>query len=420
MNWNFSAWSIRNPVPPILLFVVLCVLGVVSFLNLPITKFPNIDIPLVLIQVTDQGSAPSELESQITKKVEDAVAGITGVDHIQSDISDSMSKTVIRFKLEVASDRALNDVKDAIAKIRTDLPRTINEPIIQRLDAENQPIMTYGVAAPGMTIEQLSWFVDDTALRALQSLKGVGRVERNGGVTREIKVDLNPDKLMALGITAGEVNAQVRATNLDTSGGKGQVEGGEQAIRTLASAQTLAKLGDTTISISGGRQVRLADLGEIKDSWVEPSSFARLDGQPVVTMTLYRANGASDSTVARLADARVADLARTYPNVTFSKIDDGVYSTYGNFESAMKSLVEGALLAVVVVFVFLRDLRATLVAAIAMPLAAIPTFWAISVLGFSLNLVSLLAITLVTGILVDDAIVEIENIVRHMPASSPR
>ena len=172
---NFSAWAIRNPVPPILLFFVLCVLGTISFMGLPITKFPNIDLPMVLVSVTDQGSAPSELESQITKKVEDAVAGITGVDHIQSDISDSLSKTVVTFKLEINSDRALNDVKDAISKIRSDLPRTINEPIVQRLDAENQPIATYGVASPGMTIEQLSWFVDDTVLRSLQTVRGVSR-----------------------------------------------------------------------------------------------------------------------------------------------------------------------------------------------------------------------------------------------------
>ena len=206
----------------------------------------------------------------------------------------------------------------------------------------------------------------------------------------------------------------MRATNLDTSGGKGQINGGEQAIRTLGGAQTVTALADAKISISGGRQVRLSDLGEVKDSWVEPISFARLDGKPVVSISIYRANGASDATVGRLVDTRIAALAKTYPDATFSKIDDIVYSIYGNFESAMQSLVEGAILAVIVVFIFLRDFRATIVAAIAMPLAAIPTFWAISVLGFSLNLISLLAITLVTGILVDDAIVEIENIVRHM------
>ncbi|MDR3375942.1 MAG: efflux RND transporter permease subunit [Ancalomicrobiaceae bacterium] len=414
MNWNFSAWSIRNPVPPILLFSVLVILGWVSFVTLPITKFPNIDIPLVMVNITDQGSAPSELESQITKKVEDAIAGITGVDHMQSDVSDSVSRTVVRFKIEINSDRALNDVKDAITKIRADLPRTINEPIVQRLDAESQPIITYGIGSLGMTPEQLSWFVDDTVLRQIQGLAGVGRAERIGGQTREIHVLLKADRLMALGISAADVNAQLRATSLDESGGKGQIAGSEQMIRMLARATTIAELGATKIAISGGRQVRLDDIAELSDGWQEPVSFARLDSKPVVTMTVYRANGASDVSVAATVDAKIADLAKQYPDVSFSKIDDSVYSTYSSYSNAMHSLIEGGLLAVAVVFLFLRDFRATIVAAIAMPLAAIPTFWAISVAGFSLNMVSLLAITLVTGILVDDAIVEIENIVRHM------
>lgn len=414
MNMNFSAWSIRNPVPPVLLFVVLMVLGWLSFMNMPITKFPNIDVPVVSVTVTDRGSAPAELEAQVTKKIEDAVSGVTGVKHIQSDITDGQSLTAIEFRLEINSDRALNDVKDAIAKIRADLPRTVDEPIIQRVEVENQSIVTYGAASPGMTPEELSWFVDDVVVRQIQGLRGVGRVERIGGVTREIRVALDPDRLMALGITAGQVNAQLRATTVDVSGGKSEIGSQQQAIRTLAAAETVTGLADTKIFLPGGRQVRLADLGTVTDSWEEPKSFARLDGRPVVSFSIYRAKGASDTTVNDITAAKVAELGKLHPNVVFTKIDDGVFSTYGNYESAMHSLLEGAGLAVLVVFIFLRDIRATIVAAIAMPLAAVPTFWAMSMMGFSLNLVSLLAITLVTGILVDDAIVEIENIVRHM------
>ncbi|MEJ1159194.1 efflux RND transporter permease subunit [Prosthecomicrobium sp. N25] len=414
MNWNVSAWAIRNPVPPILLFVVLCALGWLSFMNLPITKFPNIDVPVIAVTVTERGSAPAELESQVTKRVEDAVSGVTGVKHIKSDITDGQSLTAIEFRLEINSDRALNDVKDAMAKIRADLPRTVDEPIIQRIEVENQSIVTFGAASPGMTPEELSWFVDDTVVRAIQGLKGVGRVERIGGVKREIKIALDPDRLMSLGITAGEVNRQLRSTSLDLSGGKSEIGGQEQAIRTLASSRTAAELADTKISLSGGRQVRLSELGSVTDVWEEPKSFARLNGQPVVSFSVYRAKGASDTTVMDAVSKKVEEIGRAHPDVAFSKIDDGVYSTYGNYESAMHSLLEGSALAVLVVFLFLRDLRATIVAAVALPLAAIPTFWAMSVMGFSLNLVSLLAITLVTGILVDDAIVEIENIVRHM------
>ncbi|MCX5497702.1 efflux RND transporter permease subunit [Kaistia dalseonensis] len=413
MNWNFSSWAIRNPVPPILLFVVLCAFGIVAFMGLPITRFPNIDVPIVSVTVTDSGTAPAELETQVTKKVEDAVAAISGVKHITSTITDGSSNTAIEFRLEVNTDRALNDVKDAIAKIRGDLPRTVDEPIVQRIDVEGQSIMTYGASAPAMSPEELSWFIDDTAIRALQALKGVGRVERMGGVTREIDIRLDPDRLMALGVTAADVNRQLQITNVDLSGGKGEVGSQEQTIRTLAGAKTLDDLANTRIALSGGREVRLAELGTVEDHWQEPKSFARLDGRPAVAMSIYRAKGASDASVAELVRAKIAELGREHPDVTFSQIDDTVTYTYGNYQSAMDTLYEGAALAILVVLLFLRDWRATLVAAVALPLSAIPTFWAISMLGFSLNLVSLLGITLVTGILVDDAIVEIENIVRH-------
>jgi hydrophobic/amphiphilic exporter-1 (mainly G- bacteria), HAE1 family len=414
MNWNISAWSIRNPVPSILLFVVLVVLGWVSFLNLPITRFPNIDVPVISVVITESGAAPAELETQVTKLVEDSVAGIAGIDDIQSTVTDGQSVTSAIFRLEVDTDQALNDVKDAVAEIRADLPRTIDEPIISRVNVENQSIVTYAASAPGMTPEELSWLVDDAVIRELQGLPGVGQVDRMGGVTREIHVELDPDRLLSLGITATEVNAQLRATNVNLPGGRGDFGGQEQTIRTLASADSIETLSQTSIALSGGRTVRLGDIGTISDSWEEPRSFASLDGNPVVSFSIYRAKGASDTSVADAAAAKVAELAALYPDVTFSKIDDSVTYTYGNFESAMHTLVEGAALAVIVVFLFLRDWRATLVAAVTLPLAAIPTFWALDMMGFSLNLVSLLAITLVTGILVDDAIVEIENIVRHM------
>jgi len=414
LNFNFSAWSIRKPVPSILLFVVLCVLGLLSFSKLPVTRFPNIDVPIVSITVTQSGAAPAELESQISKRVEDAVANITGVKHVVSTLTDGQSQTLIEFRLEIDTDRAVNDVKDAIAKIRADLPRTIDEPIIQRIDVEGQSIITFGAASPGMTLEQLSWHVDDVVARELQGLKGVGRIDRYGGVDREIRISLDPDRLLALGITAGEVNRQIRATNVDLAGGRGEIGGQEQAIRTLAGARTVADLADTKISLTGGREVRLKELGRVEDSNSEPRAFGRLDKSPVVTFAVFRSKGSSELSVKDVVAARVAELNKRYPDIILKPIDDAVAYTYGNYKAAMTTLLEGAGLAVLVVFLFLKNWRATLITAIALPLSAIPTFWAMELMGFSLNLVSLLGITLVTGILVDDAIVEIENIVRHM------
>ena len=414
MNWNFSAWAIRNPVPPILLFVCLIALGLYSFARLPITMMPNIDLPLISVTITDSGSAPSELETQVTKPVEDALAGISGVRHITSTITDGVSTTVVEFNLEVATDRALNDVKDAVAEIRSDLPGTIDEPVSRRIDVEGQAIITYAAASPAMTPEELSWFVDDKVIRDLQAVSGVGRVERMGGVKREIQVQIDPDRLMALGITAAQVNSALKAVNTDLSGGKGEVGGQTQAVRTLASAHSLADLAATRLPLSDGRNVRLSDVGKVVDYWAEPKSFARLDGRPAVAFAIYRAKGASDASVSVGVGKVVDKLSKEYPDVQMKRIDDSTVQTYNSFENSMKTLIEGALLAVIVVLLFLRDIRATIISAIALPLSAIPTFFALDILGFSLNMVSLLGVTLVTGILVDDAIVEIENIVRHI------
>ena len=415
MSFNVSAWSIRNPVPSIVLFVVLMALGWVSFQNLPITKFPNIDIPVITVTVTQVGAAPSELETQVTRKIEDAVTSVAGVKHVQSTVTDSTSTVAIEFWLGTNTDRVLNDVKDAVTKIRTELPRDIEEPVVARLEIESQSIMTYSATAPGMTLEQLSWHVDNVVKRDLQSLRGVGRVDRIGGVTREIRVAVDPDRLLSLGITAADVNRVLKATTVDLSGGKGEVGNREQAIRTLAGAHTVDELKETKITLPGGRQVRLNEIADITDAYADQTSFARINGStPIVAFSVFRSKGASDTTVAAAVAAKIQALHQAHPEVSYAVVDDGVASTYGNFEAAMQTLVEGAILAVIVVLIFLRDWRATLIAAIALPLSAIPTFWAMSMMGFSLNLVSLLAITLVTGILVDDAIVEIENIVRHM------
>ncbi|MEO1207212.1 MAG: efflux RND transporter permease subunit [Pseudomonadota bacterium] len=413
MNLNVSAWSIRRPVPSLVLFMVVMALGIMSFRSLPVTRFPNIDIPVIQVLVTQSGAAPSELETQVAKEIENAVAGINGVKHITSTLTEGAATTLVEFRLEIDQDRALNDVKDAVARIRQDLPRTIDEPIIQRIEIEGLPIVTYAARAPAMTPEELSWFVDDTIKRTIQGVKGVSDVSRIGGVTREIRIALDPDRLLALGITAGDVNTQLRATNIDLAGGRGEIAGREQAIRTLAGKKTVEDLAGTAISLPSGRKIRLDQLGTVTDAVEEPRTFATLDNNSVVAFSISRSKGASETTVAERVAEKIVELEQRYPDVKLTRIDTTVEYTFGVYESTMKTLLEGAALAIVVVFVFLRDWRATVIAAVALPLSIIPAFWAMSVLGFSLNLVSLLAVTIVTGILVDDAIVEIENIVRH-------
>ncbi|HEY9212241.1 MAG TPA: efflux RND transporter permease subunit [Ancylobacter sp.] len=419
MALNISAWAIRKPVPSIVLFVILTAIGLYTFDKLPITRMPNIDVPIVTVTVTQPGAAPSELETQVTKRVETAVAGVQGVKHITSSISEGASITTVEFQLETLVDRAVNDVRDAVTGIRSDLPQGIEEPLIQRIDVEGMAIVTYAASAPNMTPDELSWFVDDTVIRALQGVRGVAQVKREGGVDREIRISLNPDKLAALGVTAADVNRQLAATNVDLAGGRGEIGTQEQSVRTLGGALTVQDLAETRIALpatgtSSGRQVRLADLGTVTDGAAEPRIFARLDGKPVVAFGIYRAKGFSDVVVADRAEEALRKLEADHPEVTITMIDSTVKYTQADYESAMHTLIEGAVLAVIVVMIFLRDWRATIISALAIPLSILPTFWVMDMLGFSLNGVSLLAVTLVTGILVDDAIVEIENIVRHM------
>ena len=411
---NFSAWSIRNPIAPILLFGLLMLLGWQSFRAMPITQFPTIDVPVVAVSVVQAGAAPAEMESQITRVIEDAVAGITGVDDITSTVSDGVSTTVVAFRMDVPTDDAVQDTKDAIDQIRGELPGEIEAPIVTKIDVAGQAILYFAVSAPAMSYEELSWFVDDTIKSQLQGRPGIGQVDRYGGADREILVELDPIRLDSYGITASTVSGQLRATNANQGAGQSQIGTGEQAIRLLGDRGDVDRLANTTIALPSGRQVRLSDLGTVTDTYEEIKSFARFNGDEVVVFAVFRAQGASEVSVAEETN-RVLDQVRVEnPGVSIDMVVDNVYSTYGNYEAAITTLIEGAILAVLVVLLFLRNWRATLITAVALPLSAIPTFYVMDLLGFSLNLISFLAITLATGILVDDAIVEIENIQRHI------
>ncbi|MEH6952083.1 efflux RND transporter permease subunit [Nitrobacter sp. NHB1] len=414
MALNVSAWSIRHPLPSVLFSIILLALGWVSFTKLAITRLPSADIPVISVAVSQFGAAPAELEAQVTKTIEDGVSGVEGVRHISSSITDGLSLTTIQFALETNTDRALNDVKDAVTRVRANLPQNVNEPLIQRVDVIGLPIVTYAAISPGKTPEQLSYFVDDVVKRALQGVRGVAQVERIGGVEREILVSLDPDRLRASGLTAVDVSQRLRSINVDVAGGRAEIGRNDQVIRTLAGAKTINELAGTMISLPAGGELRLDDLGTVTDTIAARRTFARFNGEPVVALGIKRSKGASDVVVAKAVQERIDALKEQYPDVDLKLIDTSVAFTKGNYDAAISTLFEGAILAVIVVFLFLRDIRATVIAAISLPLSIFPAFWAMDMLGFSLNLVSFLAITLSTGILVDDAIVEIENIVRHM------
>ncbi len=411
MALNISALSIRKPLPAIVVALALLALGAASFAKLPITLLPNVDPPIVTVVVTQFGATPSELELQVTTKVEDAVSSVEGIRHIMSSVSDGISATTIMFGLDANTDRALAAVKDAVGRIRGDLPQSASEPLIHRVDAVGLGILTYAAISPGKSPEQLSHFVDDVVIRKLNDVPGISSVERIGGAEREVEIALNPDRLQVFGLTAAEVSQRLQATQ---AGHGSQAQVGAPALRFPAGTRSLAELAGTMIGLPRGGQVRLSDLGTVTDTIAEPRTFARLNSEPIVAFSILRAKGASDVTVAARVTKFIDQLKAEHPEVDLKLIDTSVRYTQGNYESALHTFFEGAALAVIVVFLFLRDLRATVIAAIALPLSIIPAFWVMHLLGFSLNLVSLLAVTLATGILVDDAIVEIENIVRHM------
>ncbi len=308
MALNISAWSIRNPLPSIVFSIILLVLGWVSFTKLAVTRLPSADIPVISVAVSQFGAAPAELESQVTKTIEDGVSGVEGVRHISSSITDGLSVTTIQFALETNTDRALNDVKDAVTRVRANLPQNVNEPLIQRVDVIGLPIVTYAAISPGKTPEQLSYFVDDVVKRALQGVRNVAQVERIGGVEREILVSLDPDRLQAAGLTAVNVSQILRGTNVDLAGGRAEIGKNDQAIRTLAGAKTLNELAGTMIPLFGGGEVRLDDLGTVTDTIADRRTFARFNGEPVVALGIKRSKGASDVVVAAAVQKRIDAL----------------------------------------------------------------------------------------------------------------
>jgi len=410
---NISTWAIRNPIPIVLLFIILTIAGTASFFNLRTNNFPDIDLPVVAVTVVQPGAAPTEMETQVTRLVEDAVAGLGQVRHINSVVNEGVSTSSIEFELGVDLEKATNDVRNAVSGVRQELPADVQEPIVQRIEFTAIPFANFVVRAPGMSPEELSWFVDNTVARRMLQVEGVGQVSRDGGVSREIRIKLDPARLEASGVTAAAVSNQLRAQNINLPGGRGEVAGREQAIRTVGSAQSVDQLRETLISV-GGRTVRLGDLGEVVDEWSEQRGRARFNGEEVVGFGVSRAIGSSEVDVFHRVEEAVAALDAERDDVTIEAVADTTSDVINNYHASVETLVLGALLAVAVVFVFLRDWRATLIAAVAMPLSLIPTFWIMDMVGESLNVVSLLALSLTIGILVDDAIVEIENIVRHI------
>lgn len=415
---RISAWAIRNPIPVAVLVIAMTLAGIVSYMMLPVKQLPNVEFPIVVVTVTQSGAAPSEVEEQITRPIENGLSGISGLRHTQSNVSLGVSTTTATFEIGSDMQKAVDDVRTAVEQTRTVLPQGIDPPSTRRVDVSSAPIITYAVSAPKLSAVQLSWYVDDTISRAVQASPGVAQVSRIGGVNREINVLLDADRMNAFGVTANAINGALAAFNRDDSGGRADLGGREQTIRVLGSAATVAALGDLNIPVSPSRYVRLSDIATVADGRAEQRGFARLNGRPAVAFQVSKTTNASDVTVERAVDAAVAKLNAMGNGVRIDKIVSTVTDTRASYKATTHVLIEGMILAALVVYLFLRNWRATLIAALAMPLSLIPTFTAMQLFGFSLNTITLLGLTLVIGILVDDAIVEIENIEKRIEAGA--
>lgn len=411
---NFSAWSIRNPIPGILLFIMLGLAGLLCFHWMKIQQFPDIELPMVTVTAALPGAAPPQLETEVARKIENSIATLQGLRNQYTKIQDGVVTVTAEFQLEKPLQEAVDDVRNAVSQVRSDLPADLRDPIVSKINLSGSPILTYTIQSPKMDEEALSWFVDYDISRAMLQVKGVGAVSRVGGVTRQVEVELDPEKLLALNATATDITRQLRLTQQDASGGQTKIGGSEQSIRTIATVKTAAEISAMDIALSDGRHIRLDQVAKIHDGIAERRSAALLNGKPVIGFEITRSKGASEVDVEKGVIEALDKLKAAHPDIKITEAFNFVKPVADNYKGSMSLLYEGAILAILVVWLFLRDWRATIIAATALPLSILPAMIGMYYFGFTLNTVTLLAMSLVVGILVDDAIVEIENIIRHL------
>ena len=414
---NFSALSIKNPIPAIMLFALMTLAGMLAFRATPVQDFPDIEVPKVTVTASLPGAAPAQLETEVARKIEDAIAPLQGIKNISSRVLDGVVTITVEFFVDKSMDEAVNDVRDAVARAKADLPSELRDPSVTKLSTAGRAVLTFSVAAkPGAQddAQTLSWFVDNVVSKRLLGVHGVGAVNRLGGASREVRVELDAARMAARGVSALDVSRTLREVQQEAPGGRGDVGGAEQSVRTIATVKSAAELALLDIPLSDGRHVRLDRVASVADTVAEPRALVQQDGKAAVAFEVFRSKGASEVEVARGVRAAIAQLAQSNPDAIFTEAIDNVSSVEENFHGSMELLYEGALLAVLVVWWFLRDWRATIVAASALPLSVIPAFLGLAWFGYTLNTVTLLSLALVIGVLVDDAIVEIENISRHL------
>ncbi|MFN3330001.1 MAG: efflux RND transporter permease subunit, partial [Pyrinomonadaceae bacterium] len=413
MQW-LAEVCVRRPVFATMLILSLVTLGAFSFLSLGVDLFPKIDFPTITVTVANPGASPEEIETEITSKIEEAVNTISGIDEIRSSSVEGLSQVFIQFVLEKDVDVAAQEVERRVQNVIPFLPETAKQPTVQKLDTDAAPVLRIVVSAP-TSLKEVTQVAEDFVKERIESVNGVGQVVIIGGKKRQINIWVDPDRMRSYNITPGEVVAALKIQNAEFPSGRLDEGTVERNLKTAGKIRNPEEFADVVIATRGGYQVKIKDIGYVEDGVEEVRSEARLNGKPAVTLIVSKQSGQNTVAVARAVKERLKEIESTLPpNYELRIVGDNSIFIENALNSIKEHLIVGSILAIVVVFLFLQNLRSTFIAALAIPTSIISTFALIYAMGYTLNLITMLALTLMVGIVIDDAIVVLENIYRYI------
>jgi len=405
---------VRRPVFATMLVLAMTVIGAFSFFTLGVDRFPNVDLPVVSVVTVNPGAAPEQVETEITDLIEGAVNTVSGIDELRSTSLEGLSQVNVTFEMSKDVDVAAQEVRDKVNQVLAQLPETAEAPVVQKLDPDAVPILLYAVSAPrGVT--EVTTTVENIVKERLESISGVGQILMYGGRRREIHVSVNPDRLRAYNLTVSDVARALRTQNLELPGGRVDEGDREVTVRTMGRLVDPQQFAGVVIKTHDGYPIRVRDIGTVEDAGIEPRTAAMLDGTPAVVVAVRKQSGANTAAVAAAVKARMREIQQQLPrDHSVRLIRDQSDFINHSLAAIEEHLVLGGIFAAVVVFVFLGNLRSTIIAAIAIPVSIVGAFGLMAALGYSLNQMTMLALTLMVGVVIDDAIVVLENIYRFV------
>ena len=411
---NIANISIKRPVFITVIMMIMTILGYVSYGKLELNSMPDTELPYVTVVVTEPGATPEAIETKVTKKVEDAVQKISGVQNITSTVSEGVSQTIIEFDLSVNGESAGQEVRDKVSAIRGELPTDVNDPVISKMDITAMPIISIAVHGSDDNT-QMSDIVDNTIKKKLYTVPGIGSVDVSGEDTREIHIKLDNDKLMEYGLTSSQVVNSIKSDNIDQSTGKVIDGNNEISITTTSRIEKLEDFKNILVTKKNGTEIRVKDIAKVEDGFEEKSSAAYYQGTPAIGIDIVKQSGANTVAVAKGIKEAINEINASLPEgVYIDVVSDTSIAIEDTVNDVMKTIIEGCILAIIIVFLFLNEWESTLISALSLPISIITTFACMKQMNFSLNTMSLMSLSLAVGLLVDDAIVVIENIVRHL------